>query len=258
MKTFSPLITILLLITVSSCSKETLHSTQTNSVIADDNTPDEAKAAGLYRNAATGVTTLILQPGEGVGQDAWVKFWAGHPEYANENYDSVQLIKGLAMKIKGTLLRAHSYIKFTELSQVPTTAQVTSAKLYLYGPAKNYPFVSEHLPMGNTSYPGSPNNENSCYLRKVTSTWDESTLTWNTQPASTTQGQINIPKSDKQWLYNTNVDVTNMIKSMIQTPSENNGFLLILQNEQSLRAMGFCSSESIYENKRPKLILKYK
>ena len=254
MKTYYLLSAVTLSTFLFSCSKQDV-SPQNQSVNSNETSSENSR---LAYNSTTGQYTLTLQPADGVGQDAWVKYWAGHPAYANTNYDSVQLIKGLAWRINGSLLRAHSFIKFTELNKVPATAQIISATLYLYGPGPGYPYVKAHLPMGNTSYPGSKFNDNSCYLQRVTSQWDESSLTWNNQPSVTTQNQLSIPQSDEQWFYDISLNVTQLLKPMVADNSKNYGFLLRLQSETAQRAMGFCSSESTHPAKRPKLVIVYK
>lgn len=213
--------------------------------------------AKLFYNNTTGKYKLILQPGED-GDDLWYKYWIGHPEYADTNDLDVHLIKGLTWNVKGTKLITRSVIKFDSLMKIPATAQIYSATLFLYGPSPNSPDVNTHLPMGNSSYPGSNYQENSSYLQRITSAWNTNTICWNNQPATTTADQSILTASDKQWMYNTSVDVTNLVKPMVSSPANNYGFMFKLTNENVFRSLGFFSSEYNVSTKRPKLVVVFK
>ncbi len=242
-----------------SCKKESKAPTATalDVVITTDNITD-SDAPGLYRNSpVAGYTKLVLQPGEGVGQDAWIDWNAVDPNYANNNSGTIDQFKILTWTISGVLTKSRSLIKFTELSQIPASAQYVAAKLFLYGLASS----PIHLPQGNSYYPGSPYNsygDNSVYVQRITSSWDESTVTWNTQPSSTVSGASVIPPSTSQWNYNAAVDVSNIVIPMVKDPSKNNGFKLKFTTEKIYRSMGFYSSEYTDATKHPNLVVIYK
>ncbi len=88
-------------------------------------------------------------------------------------------------------------------------------------------------------------------------TWDQSTLTWNTAPAATSVGQDTISASTSEYNYNTSVDVTNLVKTMVAKPSTNNGFMLKLITENISRAMEFSTSEASDTTKHPALVVNF-
>ncbi len=213
--------------------------------------------ADQQMNAVSGTTTLTLQPGPKDGDDLWIKNWIGHPTYADTCDSKVGLVKGLTYTLNGSVVYTRSIIKFDGLSSVPSNANIVSATLYLYGPTPSSKDVSKHLPMGNTSYPGSTKGDNSCLLQRITSNWNASTICWNNPPVSTTVDQFEMPASNKQWKYDVAMDVSAMVKMMIASPSANNGFLLKLKTEELPRAMGFLSANATEQDRRPKLVVSY-
>lgn len=225
---------------------------------AASNLPNKpANTDALQYNAAVGTYTLTLQPSAKDGDDLWMKLWLGHPAYADTCDGTVGLIKGLAYSLQGTLVTTRSIIKFDSLFKVPATAKLLSATLYLYGPSPTSKDVKKHLPMGNTSYPGSDKGDNTCMLQRITSAWNASSICWNNPPLTTTADQNILNASTKQWQYDVAIDVTNMVKPMVANAADNNGFLLRLKTETKPRAMGFLSANANEVARRPKLVVTY-
>src|SRR5262249_45778095 len=81
------------------------------------------------------------------------------------------------------------------------------------------------------------------YVRRITSSWDEATVTWNTQPTTTTQNQIMLPPSTSNTQDYTNIDVTTLVQDMINNPAQSFGFLLQLVTEAYYRSVMFASSD---------------
>lgn len=144
-------------------------------------------------------------------------------------------------------------IKFSSIDSLPLNAVIVSAKLSFYGVSS-----SAISPQGNSSYPGTPySTTNEILVKRLLGAWDEATVTWNTQPASTTQDQVLIPVSTSRWDYDAaDMDVTAMVQQM--QVAGNYGFILQLQNENPLRNMNFHSGDSPVSGKRPKLVITYK
>lgn len=236
------IVTGCLLLFFSSCKKENINNISAGAVSTD--------------NTGVASYTLTLQPGPQDGNDLWMKNWIRHPYYADTCDTKVALIKGLTYTLKGSIVYTRSVIKFDGLSKIPAGATILSATLYLYGPSRTSKDVRVHLPMGNTSYPGSTKGDNTCYLQRITNSWNVNTISWNNPPATTTAGQYTLATSNKQWKYDVAADVTNLIKEMIN-PGANKGFLLRLKNETVPRAMGFLSSDSPEVARRPKLVVTY-
>lgn len=209
--------------------------------------------------------TLTLQPGASDGQDARVTAMqnctTGNPliNIVNSNDPDYQdmPIGAWTNNANGcATMQYRAFLKFSGLSNLAVSAKILSAKLSLYGVSS-----SLSLPLGNSYYPGSPYNTsgtNECWLKQVTGTWSESTLTWNNQPATNESNKIAIPASTTQWQYNvTDIDVTDMVKNMVNTANSNNGFCIMLQNETHFRSMTFGSSDHADATKRPKLVITY-
>lgn len=235
------LVFVSLTLVLCSCSKEAI---QKPGSVA---TADKAVTA----------QTLTLQPGIKDGNDLWTKNWINHPSYADTCDAKVGLIKGLCTTLKGSVVYTRSVIKFDGLSNLPAGATILSATLYLYGPTQQSKDVKKHLPGGNSSYPGSDRQDNTCLLQRITSTWNPASISWNNPPVITTADQVIVKASDKQWQYDVAINVTGMIKAMTATPGANNGFLLRLQTEERSRSMGFLSANSPETDRHPKLVVKY-
>lgn len=195
--------------------------------------------------------TVTLQPGS-EGQDTYVSKIDNQASDGNNNLNFAnEIVMGRWTAASGTLATFRSYIKFTGLNTIPTNANVTSAKLYLYGKSSSLTF-----PSGNSSYPGSGNAENSSIIKRVIGgDWTQTALTWNTMPATTDVGQASITASTTQWNYSTIVDVTAMVKEMVAHPTTNYGFCIMLANESPYRSLVFATSEASDPNIRPKLIV---
>jgi hypothetical protein len=148
-----------------------------------------------------------------------------------------------------------SLIKFNQLSQIPSNANLISAKLSFYGLT-----TSLALPQGNSSYPNSPysgTSDNDCWIQRVTTNWNENTVTWNNQPTSTISNQVSMPVSTSQWNHNVETDVTNLIKDILISSEGNNGFIIKLRNENYYRCQTFGSSDNNNASLRPKLTVVY-
>jgi hypothetical protein len=207
------------------------------------------------------IKTLTLQPGPTEGQDARPaarQGCSGGDVSATINFPDVDLaVTAWTFSANGCSTGQYrSFLKFTGLSIIPQSATILSAKLSLYGVES-----SLSSPQGNSYYPGSPYNSygtNECWLKRVTGDWSESTITWNNQPAVTDANRIAIPASTSQWGYNvTDIDVTEMVKGMINTANANHGFSLMHQVEVYYRSVTFASSDNADATKRPKLVVTY-
>lgn len=73
---------------------------------------------------------------------------------------------------------------------------------------------------------------------------------------ATSENQIVIPHTDSAFLDITDIDVTNLVQSMVAA-NTNYGFLIRLQNEVIYNSRLFCSSYNLNVSKRPKLIVEY-
>ena len=84
---------------------------------------------------------------------------------------------------------------------------------------------------------------NEILISRITSAWNESTVTWNNQPTITIQNQLLLPPSTSSTQDYTNINVTAMVQDMINNPVQSFGFMLQLANEAYYRSVLFASSD---------------
>ena len=198
---------------------------------------------------------LILRPDSTTGQDCYVSKLDTTPDgntQLNWTHEIVMSRWSLSQYNYDTVTQ-RSYIRFDSLAHIPSTATVTSAVLYLYGESSSITF-----PFGNSYYPYSTNPPNPVLVQRVVGgQWDQTTITWNNAPALTSVGQDTLPASTSEWNYNASVDVTNLVKNMVASPSTNFGFGLRLVTENIYRDMVFSTCEAADSTLRPKLVVRY-
>ena len=151
--------------------------------------------------------------------------------------------------------RVRSLFRFEQLNLIPPCAKIVSAKLQLYGAGPNNSYSQGAF----SQYPGSPFSSygsNEVLILRLAGPWTASTVTWNTQPA-TTGPAATIPTSTAQYFYNPLVDLTSQVQAMVQSGQTDYGFMLRLTTEQYYRCMFFYSSLEANVNLRPLLQVNY-
>jgi hypothetical protein len=145
----------------------------------------------------------------------------------------------------GTALTARGAFKF-DLSAIPANATIVSAKLSLY---------SNPAPINGDQIVANSGSNNAMYIRRITSNWSGLTATWQTQPSTDLSSQILIPHTNQPFLDLLDIDVKNLVSTMVST--NNYGFMITLQNEVTYTTRQFCSSNHSSAAKRPKLVVVY-
>lgn len=201
---------------------------------------------------------LILRPDSTTGQDSYVSKVLDDSADggANLNWTHELIMARWQFEQFGyDTGTQRGYLRFDSLAKIPTKANVISATLYLYG---EDPDSSSSFPIGNSYYIGSYNPPNPVVIEAVTGgTWQQKTITWNNAPAASSAIQDTIPASTTQYNYNVSVDVTNLVKPMVVSPSTNYGFMLRLITENVAREMQFSTCEAYDSTKRPMIVVKY-
>ena len=181
--------------------------------------------------------TITLQPAAAAGKDALLSDLSSTTNYGNHiDFASIAWTNG------GTPVTGRSLVEF-DLSGIPAGAIINSAKLSLY--AYNSPSNGSH-----SSLSGS----NESLIQRVTSSWAENTVTWATQPSTTTSNQVSIGPANTITDF-IDIDVTAMVEDMLSFG--NNGFMIRLATESYYRRMIFGSSDNTNSALRPKLVISY-
>jgi PKD repeat protein len=183
-------------------------------------------------------TTLVLRPGP---EDAYCASIRTDAPYTNFATDSNFMAN--AWTYQGDFFVQRSLIKF-DLSQIPENVEIISANLSLYCNKE-----SGHHQMQS--------GENKAYLKKVISWWDNKKVTWNNQPDVISESCVILPRSVNQHQNYEAIDVTNLIMDMLPAASNNFGFMLHLEVEETYRCMVFASSWHYNPEWRPKLEIVY-
>lgn len=134
-----------------------------------------------------------------------------------------------------------------DLSSIPSTALIISAKLSLY--SNPNALNGDHV---NPNY----GTDNSMFIQKITNSWDAATVNWIHQPATSNTNQISIPSTTLPTLDLIDIDVTKLVNDMVANNS-NYGFMIRLQNEILYNSRIFCSSKYPDATKHPKLVVIY-
>lgn len=128
------------------------------------------------------------------------------------------------------------FLKFYAMDTIPADAVVQSATLKLFGVG-----YDPRYPQGSfTTYPGSVFNSfgpNTVLVTRTVTTWDPVRVTWLTQPTVGSESAV-IPASNVQHFYNPKVNVTALVRQMVQFRNFQ-GFRLALETEVYYRQMVF-------------------
>jgi endo-1,4-beta-D-glucanase Y len=186
---------------------------------------------------------LVLSPGAD-GKDAYVFLLDGRPT-ANQG-DHPQL-NAAAWTWEGRFGVQRSLLDF-DLSALPESAIITGATLKLY--AELTPALNK---TGHSQFSGT----NELLVQRITSPWDEHTVTWDTQPTTAEHDQIEREKS-RHNSENYVLDVTEFVRARQLLPNLNHGFALRLKTEGTYRAVTFASSDHADATLRPRLEISYR
>jgi hypothetical protein len=169
--------------------------------------------------------------------------------FGNATIDQTDTIAPEIMGAAGTYLgdpvAIRALLKF-DLSQIADTASIVSAKLSLY---------SNPTPLNGID--GNPNygTNNALLIQRVGTAWEYNTVNWLNQPGGLADDQIEIPHTDEPTLDLIDIDVKNLVQTMLI--EGNNGFLIKLKTEEIYNFRIFCSSKYTDATKHPKLEIVY-
>jgi len=123
----------------------------------------------------------------------------------------------------------------------------------------NVNIVEARLSLFGNTNPINPNHYglNQAFLRRITSSWNAATVTWQTQPEYITTNQVVLPQSVFPTQDYLNINVTNIFRDMVQDPSHSYGFILMLGVETYYKSINFGSGDFWDSTKRPVLQVTY-
>ena len=211
-------------------------------IFASGDNPIGSKHPKLNIKYSIPVSDCILFRLDQTGEDVAIDDYGPGNNYPNEiEYNTC------AWTISGTPVIWRNLFKFNlpcELAQ----ATIQSAHLSLYYAAQNN--------YGNTTH-SSLTSSNESVLQRVTNSWSENSATWITQPTVTTVDEVILPQSISGTQDYTNIDVTNMVRQMINNNNQNYGFSLKLTNENYYARLIFASGDNPDQGKHPLLEVCY-
>ena len=192
----------------------------------------------------TAQTTYTVQPDATTGIDAWVLSEYTPNNDTSTNYGTDARLDAWRWTNTGVPYSARAYLKF-DVSSLPTTAVVCSAILTVHTDANNE--------MSGSNQP------NAFYLKRATSSWTQSGITWHNQPTLSTTNVISVGSYTSTTAGTSyTIDVSSHIQDMINNPSTNYGWGIMLQNEtNTYAALGLASSNHATAAYRPMLTVVY-
>ena len=184
-------------------------------------------------------TTLTLQPGK-EGKDGIVD-----SHVRNYPGGETEELNAVGWTVNGIPAVERGLIEF-DLTAIPTNAIVQSAYLTLY-------YNPTSVVGGGQSSLTKPNEGR---LQRVMASWDEATISWDTQPPVDTTQYVILPKSDSL-TQNYTLDVKTMTQRMVDSPAANYGFLIRMLDEGYYHSLTFASSDHPNAALHPKLVITY-
>ncbi len=186
--------------------------------------------------------TVTIQPNECTGKDTWIL-----NNYPTTNLGASTEFNTFAWTCGGSPCNSKALIAF-DLSAIPSGAIISSATLSLFADLNS-----------SNGYAGTPTygTDNASYLNRVTSAWDEMTVTWNTTPTTTTTDQVLLAQSTSTSQDYLGTDITAFAQYWVQNPAQNYGMMIEMITSSAYNSLLFCSSDNGNSSKRPKLTVTY-
>ncbi len=190
---------------------------------------------------------VIIKPGR-EGKDAQVSHY--DPE---KNFGDRKDLNALSWKENGLSYTERGFIDFNLENYLPKGVKILTAHLKLFADTLNsYYGNTGHANVNNGSF----DVKNNWQLCRVTSPWDESTITWFEQPLTSETDVLNLSAPKFPFQAYT-IDVTGYIKQKYKGVAGYHGFMIKLKSENSYQSVIFCSSDCEQKELRPELWVDY-
>lgn len=131
-----------------------------------------------------------------------------------------------------------------DLTNIPEGAIIDSAYISFY-------FTPE------SKYGDGHEGETDFLISRITSTWEESTITWNSKPTVTSVNQVLVEGATDPTQDFIGINITLLIQDYCLDMDNSFGLLLKLQNEDPYKSLLLASSDHHNEQLRPKLEIFY-
>ncbi|MGV3630207.1 MAG: DUF7619 domain-containing protein [Bacteroidota bacterium] len=189
--------------------------------------------------------TIRLKPDAAKGKDGTISN-ADYNDYPNNNFGDHVAMTVSAWTWGGAAGVADGLIDFN-WSLLPPNATVSSSIL------KMYAFNGEQ---GSQEFHSELSGSNEAWVERITSPWEELSVTWNTRPTTTDLNRVFVNSSDSV-NQDFEVDVTTLLNDILQNPAQGHGFYWKLQNENYYRRLGFCTSDVADASKWPEISITF-
>ena len=167
-----------------------------------------------------------------------------HDLTPDQNRGNTSYFHASAWTTDGTEREERGLIQF-DYSSIPAGAIITKATLTLFADTTTFTGSTGHSQL---------DGPNDWSLRRVTQSWDESTVTWNNAP-STDSSIYCAPSTSASQAYV--LDLTTWVKAEIANPTAYFGFLAEINNKQIYRSINFCTSDNKYPELHPQMVIEY-
>jgi hypothetical protein len=186
--------------------------------------------------------TLTLQPANNPTEVHII----GNNTDVESSHNGAPELGASAWTYLGSPITQRGIVRF-DLSSIPSTATIKSAKLTLY---------SNPTPQNGDLVHANSGPNNAMLIQQVVTNWTASTVKWVNQPSTTTANQILIAHTTQPFLDLADIDVKPMVQNMV-AGNANYGFMIRLQTETMYNSRIFGSSFYTDAAKHPKLVVEY-
>lgn len=163
--------------------------------------------------------------------------------YNNSNFGNAVELGAIAWTNGGNPSNMRGVFQFF-FPQAVYERGIQSATLSLY-----------HTPTTNNVGHSTSSGSNVSYLERITTPWQENTVTWDTQPTTTATNRVTLPASTSSTQDYPEIDVTQLVADMLADSANSHGFMLRLETESYYRSLKFGSGDEPDPANRPRLTL---
>lgn len=196
-------------------------------------------------NYVSAQLTIKMKPDAAKGKDVVIASPINFNDYANTTLD-YYAHNIAAWTWGGEAGVAHGLIDF-DWSVLPPNAVVSNSTMKIYA------FNGQN---GSQEFHSELSGSNESWLERITTPWNEQTVTYNTRPLSTDLNRISVYSSDSA-NHDFEINVTPLVNDILQNPAQGYGFYWKLQNENYYRKLGFCSSDNDDASKHPEITITF-